>query len=207
MADSKIQICNQALSLLGADAIRSFDENNKRARMCDVFFESTRNYLLTKFDWPFARKYAKLQLLAEEIVPADKYAYQLPNDCMIPRDLHPPGSYDPWSVHGRVLWCNISSEQEVFLYYTIQVMDTSLFSATFSNLLALALAVRICMPISQDKALASVLDQRYLQEQRDVWESEANVGNDYRMFDEDPDNDTFVNPGGWYASEDDTWRG
>ena len=52
---SKIGICNLALAHLGADSIRSFEETNKRARMADVFFDQVRDYLLSKFDWPFFR--------------------------------------------------------------------------------------------------------------------------------------------------------
>jgi hypothetical protein len=87
----------------------------------------------------------------------------------------------------------------------MNVVDTSKYSSTFVDLLALALAVKICMPISQDKNLAGVLDQRYMQEQRDVWESDANIGNEYKKYDDKADNDTFVNPDG-YVESTDSWR-
>ena len=75
-------------------------------------------------------------------------------------------------------------------------MDLSKFSSVFAHLLALGIAVKICMPIVQDKELAMKLKEQYILDQNEIWESEANVGNDYRMYDEDPDNDPFVNPDG-----------
>ena len=198
MSYSKVAIANLALATLGADAIRSFDEKNKRARMCSNFFDSTRDYLLAKFDWPFARGFKKLnevELPDDEIAPEGMKVYQLPNECRTPRDVHPPGSKDPWSIAGDKLYTNIG--RDVYLYYTIQEVNTALFSDTFVSLLALGMAVRMAPAITQDKNLSKNLYEQYRTEQLESWESDANIGEDYRMHDEDPNNDTFVNPGGY----------
>jgi len=206
MAYSKIDICNSALAMLGADLLRSFDENNKRARMCFVFFDMTRDYLLSKFDWPFARAFRKLQLLdvTSMTVPEGWYPFKLPSDCRNPRELHPPGSKDPWRIMGSVLYCKRTGigGDDAYLYYTIQNVDPSSYSDTFASLLSLGLAVRLCPSITQDKALTKALRDQFREEQRDAWESDANIGNEYREFDEDPNNDAFVNPdGSWGVSE------
>lgn len=198
MAYSKVEIANLALATLGADAIRTFDEKNKRARMCDNFFESTRDYLLAKFDWPFARRFKKLnevELPEGKILPAGMKVYQLPEDCRTPRDVHPPGSKDPWRIAEDKLYTNTG--REVYLYYTGQEINEALFSDTFANLLALGMAVRMAPAITQDKNLSKILYEQYQLEQRESWESDANIGEDYRAYDEDPNNDTFVYPNGY----------
>ena len=208
MSLSKVEICNVALAMLGADAIRSFDENNKRARMADVFFDFTRDYLLAKFDWPFARKYAKLQPLSTEnlTVPSGQYPYQLPADCHTARDLAPPGTNATWHVMGEALYCPTApGEGEVNLYYTSKAIDVSKYPHTFANLLALGLAVKMSAPITQDKALTAALIDQFGIEQVNAWESEANIGEDYRSHDEDPNNDPFVYPDG-VSPIDDSWR-
>jgi len=199
MAVSKIEICNVALATLGADAIRSFSEKNKRARMADVFFDFTRDYLLAKFDWSFARKYVKLQPLSGVTSPEGLYAYQLPNDCHTARDIAPRGSKTKWIVMGNSLFCEIDSTSgvDVMLYYTYKIVDTSRFPSIFNDLLALGLAVKMGPAITQDKSLIAVLVEQFKIEQQNAWESSANVGNDYREFDEDPNNDSFVYPDGW----------
>lgn len=203
MSVSKIGICNIALAMLGADSIRAFDENNKRSRLCDVFFETTRDYLLSKFDWPFARKLTELQALdpvAMDItVPIGQYAYQLPSDCKTPRDILPRGSRTPWSVIGTMVYCRIPPDSEpVILKYTVQAVDSSIYTNTFINLLALGLAVKLCPALTQDKKLTTALMDQFNVEQANAWESDANIGEDYREPDETPENDTFVNVDGFY---------
>ena len=210
MTVSKIEICNVALAMLGADAIRSFDDKNKRARMADVFFDFTRDYLLTKFDWPFARKLAKLNPLdaTTMIVPAGEYPYQLPNDCHAARSLHPRRSQDPWYVLQDVLYCRRvpSTEYDLLLQYTFKAVDVSKYSSTFNNLLASGLAVKMSPSITQDKALTAELGQQFLREQQDAWEADANVGDGYREPDEDPNNDSFVYPDGFFVTEPEIWN-
>lgn len=213
MANSKISICNLALASLGADAIRDFDENNKRARMCDVFYDHVRDWLLTKFDWPFARKLEYLQsvdidsLPVGTFVPEGTYVYAIPNACKTVRDLYPPGSRNPWEVLGKHLYCKVPpTEDTIQIFYTAQITDVSLFSETFASLLASGIAVRIGPAITQDKALVGRIVQQFEQEQRDAWESDANEGNSYRAYDEDPQNDTFVNPDGYEVDDDDFFR-
>jgi len=204
MAVSKIGICNIALAMLGADPIRSFDENNKRARMADVFYDSTRDYLLSKFDWPFARKLLALQPIDAETmgvtVPAGFFLYQLPADCRTPRDVLPSGSRTQWAIMSNMLYCRIDpdSEVEVILKYTKQAADTAIYSDTFINLLALGIAVKMCPAITQDKQLTATLMDQFNVEQANAWESDANIGEEYRKADEQPENDTFVNVDGFY---------
>lgn len=192
---SKISICNMALAMLGADSIRDFDESNKRARLADILYESCKNYMLFRFDWPFARAFKNLQELdlSDEDTPTGTHLFQVPSDCVVPRDVHPPGSKDKWDVIGdRIITHNTS----VGLYYTKEGVTPNKFSDTFANLVALFLAVKLSPPITQDVKVTSELHRQYLIQIRDDWEADANVGNVYREFDEDPNNDTFVYPPG-----------
>jgi len=200
MAYSKINICNTALALLGEDSIRSFDQPNKRAKMCDTFFDTTRDYLLFSFDWSFARKIAKLQPLAGIETPDHTYPYGLPSDCRVVRDLYPRGSKDWWEIVGGMFLCRTPSD--VYIYYTKQATNPAAFSDAFANILALAMAVKMSPAISQDKSLTQVLYNQYKIELREAWEADANQGNNYRAYDESPENDKFVNPDSWVAGVD-----
>jgi len=197
MAHSKISICNLALAALGADPIRAFDENNKRARMCDVFYDMSRDLLLAKFDWPFARVYASLNQVdtTSMTVPDNQYVWQLPVDCMTPRTIQQLGSKDRWRVMGDKIYCDLSDE--VYLYYTKKITNPSLFTDTYVALLTLRLAVSMGPAITSDKKLVELLQTQYSIAQAESWESDANIGNDYRAYDEDPENDTFVSADGY----------
>lgn len=163
--------------------------------MADRHYDLARDLLLSKFDWPFARRYAKLQEIDftadPDLIPPDMHVYQLPSDCLTPRDIHPRGSRDNWTIMGRTL---LTSDEAVNLYYTALIEDTNIYSQPFIALLATMLAARIAMPITQDKQLAKAMQEQLRIDMLEMWESEANVGNAYREYDEDPNNDTFVNP-------------
>jgi hypothetical protein len=208
---SKIEICNLALASIGADSIRSFDENNKRARMCDVFFDSTRDYLLSKFDWNFARKLEKLNMVVDDtlVIPEGYFAYQLPYDCKTPIELLPEGSRDKWFINGDKLYCQFDSrEQDVVLAYTAKEVNPYMFTDTFANVLALGLAARLAPALTQDPTLTKTLYNQYQIELQEVMTDDANVGNVNRKYDETPDNDTFVYPDGYVDVFEDEclWR-
>lgn len=191
-AYSDIDICNLALSYVGADTIRTFEENNKRSRLCEIFFGAVKKALLDGFDWPFARKLAGLVAAPTSVVtPSGWYAYAIPSDCSRIRDLYPPGSRDPWEIIGQYFHCALS--ENVYVYYTVKEIATARFSESFSQLLALGVAVRLAMPITQNRDLYKSLAEDFRLSKMEVWETEANTGNSYRAYNENPNNDTFVN--------------
>ena len=204
---SAVDICNQALAMVGAEFIRALDNSTKRSRACSVFYPMLRDYLLTRMDWPFAKKLGLLKPLDEDQplrvglnvqiktqIPEGWYAYQIPNDCAAPRDLHPPGSKEKWKQFQRMILATAPPEAEPKLYYTALVEDTSLFSMTFVNLLALGIAAKLAPSIAQDKALASSLYNQWVNEQYTAFADDANIGEEYRVPDEQPLRDTFVDP-------------
>jgi len=205
MRKSKVDICNIALAYLGVEAIRSFEENNVRSRLCDVSFDVAKDYLLSTFDWPFARKYITLaQIDPDDVsVPEGDYAYSLPNDCITPMMVGEETENTKWRVEGNNLVCTIDENGEVNLYYTAQIVDTFAFSDPFINLLAMTLASRIGLPLTKNKKLVdSIMNQMVVVESQ-AWETEANKGNTYRRAEDDHNNDTFVTGGSQVVVEDD----
>ncbi len=202
---SEVDICNQALAMVGADFIQALDNSTKRARACSAFYPVLRDYLLARLDWPFAKKLKVLTPLdAEQLsfkVPDGWYPYQVPSDCLAPRDLHPPGSRSRWKQFQNVLLIPVPSSAEPKLYYTARIENPSLFSMTFVNLLAVGIAARLAPSIAQDKALTSALHKQWMNEQFTVFADDANIGEDYRTYDEEPLNDTFVDP--WVSGSSD----
>lgn len=206
MATSKIHICNVALALIGEQSIRAFDEDNSRARLCDRLFDSSRDYLLSLFDWPFARR---LALLKEEDAPpglaeaygaiyGEKYGspevhfYKLPADCHIPTDVHPKGTSARWEVVGVNV---ISPKPAPFvLYYTGTEINAATYTPTFANSLSELLASKLAHPLKQDKKLAGELQGLFSANLATATAIEANIGSEYRHSDETPDHDTFVDP-------------
>ena len=83
MADSKFDICNKALVLVGGNTISSFTQNTTESIVANQLYETTLEDLLTKCRWRFASKQS--QLSKNTTNPDARYesSYALPADAMI----------------------------------------------------------------------------------------------------------------------------
>lgn len=198
MSFSPVSIANLSLAIVGADSIRDINEKNKRARLILAMYEPNKTFLLHKFDWSFARKKAELKLLTDQTQPdatlltVRLYAYALPADCLTPRDVYPLGSRQPWEVEGTTIWA--TPAENAWLRYTRNDVEEPHFSPTFVNLLSTVIAAKIAPSLTQDMKLSRLLADQVGLALREDPEADMNIGNMYREHDEDPNNDTFVNP-------------
>ena len=190
MSYSQVSISNLALALLGEAPIRDFDEDNKRARMCQTLFVPTRDYLLSNFDWPFARAYRKLEelIIPEEEQLPGKHAYALPANCRVPLTIEPNTGHVSWEVRGAAIW---TDQTIVGLHYTRQDVEVITLSDGFVNVLSVYLATRLAPALSGSKTLMQQLYAQYKTELAYTIAAEANIGNTYRSKDNDPTLDTF----------------
>jgi len=190
---SQISICNNALGLIGETFIRSLNEANTKARMCQIQYEVQVESLLVRIDWPFARAVATLNELSipeEQQIPGKKF-YALPANCLMPRHLLPEGGRQRYEVYGNMLATDVNDPR---LVYTRDDTTEFLFSPTFVRLLSLQLAIHLAPALTQDKVLTSSLKNLFEYEINQAAEIEANTDNVYRFSDEQPEVDTFVNP-------------
>jgi len=192
MAYSKVDICNTALALLGESPIRSLEDENTRASLCNQMYAPVRDYLLFKFDWGFARRLSKLQRLLDFETPPLIYPYEIPANCRIVRELYPHGSREWWEVMGRVFLCR--KFENVYIYYTTNDAPETHFSDAFAFLFSLGLAVKLGPPLTQNNQLSDSLFKQFKIEEREAWAADADQSNDYKPIDGLPEYDTFVNP-------------
>lgn len=194
---SEIEICNLALTRLGADSIRSFDEDNKRARLSQITYRHVRDLLLEDYEWVFNTKYAPLAQLATVTHPFFTYVYRVPSDCLYPRQIliedQPTKSTTKWEVFSNNLATDV---EDAWLRYSEAITVTGFFPVYFIEAVAAQVAAELAPAIVQDKqrynALMNVAEAR-LARARD---KDAEIGVEYRFRDNDPDNDTFVYPPG-----------
>ncbi|WVV53519.1 hypothetical protein V4Q83_19540 (plasmid) [Acinetobacter baumannii] len=76
----KVNIVNNALSLIGASSITSFEENTANARRVKTIYDTSRKALLRLHPFQCSIKRIKLSPLAEAPVFGYSYQYQLPDD-------------------------------------------------------------------------------------------------------------------------------
>lgn len=157
-ATTPIQICNEAIALVGGHRILSMDEAGEEARLCKLFYDNLRDALLRSHRWNFARTRVELGRLADAPAFGWDYAYQLPADCL--RVLEFNGSEttdetaDDYEIEGTKL---LSDAETANIVYTKQITDTVKMDALFIRVLALQLGAAISRKLSGSETLGAKL--------------------------------------------------
>lgn len=168
---SQVEICNMALTLIGANTITAMDDDNDRARIADRFFDDTRDTVLRAHPWGFAK--VRDSLTPDVDTPDWKYAYQftLPADPYCLRVLELDEDYPgqiAYSVEGRKL---LTDEATISLLYISRVITTGNFDALFVEALVAALAGKFAMALTRDESLVKMATELYymkIQEARTI---------------------------------------
>ena len=158
---SAVDICNIALTKLGAERIASLGENNESARACNLMYQFTRDAELRSHPWNFAIKRA--QLAEDANPPSFGYAasFTLPSDFL--RLLPPDPAYNfnthDWQIEGRKILTNETSLLDI--RYVARITDTEQFDSLFVHALGARLAVEICEQLTQSNTKAQIMRDDY----------------------------------------------
>lgn len=175
MASSEAAICNLALLRIGVTAtIDALTDDTSEARACNLLYAHNRERLLCEAPWRFATRRAELSALADVTRNGWEYAYSLPEDCLLAREVWsglrtaPLLGRVPFVVEGdastgRILLCDLESTEDepVELLYTALVQPTVWYPAHFVEILAWSMAADLAMALSVKESLAARARQMY----------------------------------------------
>jgi hypothetical protein len=164
---SEVSICNHALSLIGVDPITALTDDTKQAGLCNRLYPILRDQVLEARTWTFATGRAKL--LPDATPPEWGYAQQflVPSDWLRTLRVYynpPVGSNDnwvnppEWNKEGRYILAN---NNVVYVKYTKQITDTSIFSPSFAVCLAYRLAADMAIPLTENRSLMNDMVSGY----------------------------------------------
>ena len=175
---SAVDICNLALAGLGVeDQIVSLTQDSTNARMCNLFYEHTRDDELRAHPWNFAIKRAQL---AETTSPdfGKAAAYVLPADFLrlLPADPFSNSTAIDYQIEGlgdtRVIVTDTESLIEI--RYIAKVEDTNLFDPCFREALIGKLRIQLCEKITGgSNSKMQIQMERYKQSIRDAKKANA----------------------------------
>jgi hypothetical protein len=174
---------------LGDDPITALTDDTERARLCNSFYEPSRDLVLRSHPWNFAITRATLAQLSD--TPAYEYSYQyaLPTDPYCLRVLEMQYKdyvfkIEHYASQGRVLLTNESTAK---ILYIAKVTDTAQFDSMFVDVLTAKLAVDLAYPVTNSVKLQDQMQKLFQQKL-----SEARSVDGQEGFIDDLVSDTFT---------------
>ena len=166
---SVVDICNEAMDLLGAATITALTENSKEARLCNRRFDTVRDAVLRSHTWNVA--ITRKSLPADSAAPAFGFSTQftLPTDpyCLrvisfwnsnVNNDIAAYDSNVMYKIEGRKI---LSNESTCSIIYLGRVTDTEQYDPLLSSTIAHRLASETAYAITGSNALAQSMYSLY----------------------------------------------
>lgn len=154
--DTGVSICSDALLLIGAKAISSFNDGTDESSVCDRLYPDIRDSTLVMYPWSFGMKKVQLAQLITTPTTVWRYEYQLPGDKLAnPRAVYNSAAQGSpvqkdWEIQGDKLLTNLTS---VYIDYQFSVPEYAM-PQYFVQLLKYMVAWHIAETVTeqQDKA-------------------------------------------------------
>lgn len=148
-ASSEVQICSNALLLLGSRPISSFSDDGAPATICANLWATVRDAVLRSHPWNCAMK--RVALAADATPPAFDWAYryQLPGDFLrawvVGRDDESP----QWMIEDGYI---VMDDAICYLRYIRQLTDVTKYDALLTEAMTSGMAATLAYPITKSQA-------------------------------------------------------
>lgn len=176
---SEVDICNMALTYVGAQTITSLDDEQERARLCKLHYPRVRDTVLGDREWTFA---VKRFTLSPDVTPP---LFNWGNRFLIPSEVLRVLSAERESIissdtltsnlveHEQINWVRegqyiLADEDVVYVRALVRIESTAEFTEGFVHALAARLAADLAMPIVRSRSMADQMYALYTAKLRDA---------------------------------------
>lgn len=148
--DTALSICSDALLMLGAKPISSFDEGTDEASVANRLYPDIKDQALLMYPWSFSYKKTSIAKLISTPVNEYRYEYQLPGDRLTsPRAIYDTNATNiqprkEYRILGDKLLTNY---EQVFIDYQYSVPEFEMPSY-FVQLLKYMMTWHLALPIT-----------------------------------------------------------
>lgn len=190
---SVVDICNEAMDLLGAATITSLTENSKEARLCNRRFETVRDTVLRAHNWNIA--ITRKELAKDSASPAFGFTNQftLPTEpyCLrvislhtsnVDNDISPYDVQAMFKIEGRKV---LTDEDTCRIIYIGRVTDTEQYDSLLSSTIAHKLASETAYAITGSTSVAQQTFSLYEARLKEARSMDAIEGKPDRIITED----------------------
>ena len=157
---NQVDICNGALTKIGANEINSLDDPTKAARKCKLRYNICRKYVLRSHPWRAIRKFASIS--PETTKPPMQYNYQfiLPPDLIrlwLVTNVNGKPRRDYEKVGNKIY----ANWEMCYIKYGVDEVDAEKYDDMMVETLSLYLAKDIGYSITQDRGIVSDVNAEY----------------------------------------------
>lgn len=148
--DTSLSICSDALLMLGAKPISSFDEGTDEASVANRLYPDIRDQALLMYPWSFSFKKTSIARLISTPTNEYKYEYQLPGDRLTsPRAIYDSNATGlPPRKEYRIIGDKLLTDYEqVYIDYQYAVPEYDMPSY-FVQLLKYMMSWHLALPIT-----------------------------------------------------------
>jgi len=149
-----IEICSNALIMIGHGAISSFTDGGAGANTAAALYEATYENLLSQHRWRFASAKKKLNKSTSTPLNEWSYVYQLPANYIVAFGVHPRVDYE---IYEDKLLSNSSS---IDIDYVFKI-DEAKVPGYFQRLLEFNLASVFAIPVTDNSTKAEEYRKMY----------------------------------------------
>jgi len=149
-----IDMASNALQMIGAGSINSFDDPGAGAAVAKALFEPLMTAMLTRTYWRFAVKKQKLNLLSQTPENEFKYAYQIPTDCLKVQYVYQVRNY---KIFRDLIYTDILDIDIDYVYR----MDSTLIPSYFELAFTYKLASEFALAVTDDSNKNALYEQKF----------------------------------------------
>ena len=160
MLFSDIDVCSNALVLLGLEPISALPDGSPRSNVCAIRYPMLKSRALCSHVWKFTVTKSKLDRDVTTPISAWKYQFHLPGDrsldgviCAYRSDSIGSAAYTDFVIQDGML---LTDEPTVYVDYQRNVSE-SLWPAHFTDFIAHALATDVCLSLTKSKTFREQL--------------------------------------------------
>ena len=151
---SDIDNASNALLMLGADAITSFDDPGAGAEVAKSLYEPILKAMLTRTYWRFTIKKQTLNLLSQTPENDFQFAHKIPTDSLKILKVDPNGFY-------KIYEDKIFSNQNILVADYVFRPDTSSFPAYFTLAFTYKLASEFSLSVTDNENKNAIYEEKF----------------------------------------------
>ena len=168
---SVVQICNSALSQLGASSITALTDNSKNARLCNERYDTVRDAVYRSHPWNCLIKRITLAPDATDPDWGFTKSFTLPSDCLRVLGID---AYDTnYKIEGRKI---LSTESAIKLVYISRVTDPNEMDVLLRETISAALAADMGFAITANLQTAKLFNEKYVAKLSEARHTDASEG-------------------------------